>query len=319
MKKKTVYIWMGSIVVFSVALFAAIYFFNLQHFIKPVVASVDRNGPPVFNHALYGDFENPLDKPMDAAKIGEFIYVSDTNNKQIQVFDQSGTTVFQFGADGSEEGQFKFPYGISGDKDGNVYVADLYNGNISIFDSKGVFLKYFENEVELQSPAGLRIYNDTLYVTDVKKNQVFLFNLEGEKLLEVGESGLEEGQFIAPNAVAIDKEEHIYVSDSGNNRIQIFDKDGKFVKIINGSIDGKGETIFLNPRGVAIDSQGTIYIVNSMGHKVYGFDKEGKEKFQFGEMGADNGEFYLPNGLFIDERDTLYITDTVNQRVAVFY
>ncbi|MDN3019035.1 6-bladed beta-propeller [Paenibacillus sp. BSR1-1] len=320
MKKRTVYILMSSIVALSVAFFAAIYFFNLESTIKPIVAKVDPSGPPIFTNALYGEFNAPLNKPMDVTKIGEFVYVSDTNNKQVQVFDQSGTSVFKFGKEGTKEGEFKFPYGIAGDKDGNVYVADLYNANISIFDSKGKFLKYFnDKEKLLKSPGGLRIVDKKLYVTDIKANKLFVFNLSGEKLLEIGGAGMEEGKFIAPNAVAVDNDDHIYVTDSGNNRVQVFDKSGKFIKIINGSKDGKGDPTFLNPRGVAVDSKGNVFVVNNLAHNIYAFDKNGKELYELGGMGTENDKLYLPNGLFIDDRDTLFVTDTINQRVSVFY
>jgi DNA-binding beta-propeller fold protein YncE len=311
---------MSSIVVLSAAFFGAIYFLNLESKIKPVVAAVDRSGPPVFTHALYGDFNTPLSKPMDVTKIGEFIYVSDTSNKQIQVFDQSGTYIFNFGEEGNKEGQFNFPYGIAGDKDSNIYVADLYNGNISIFDSKGKFIKFFEDKEKLlKSPGGLRIFDEKLYVTDIKVNKLFVFDLDGEKIMEMGGAGIEEGKFIAPNAVTVDNDKQIYVTDSGNNRVQVFDENGKFIKIINGSKDGKGDPLFLNPRGVAVDSKGNIYVVNNLSHNVYVFDKDGNQVFELGGMGTENDQLYLPNGLFIDDRDTVFVTDTINQRVSVFY
>jgi DNA-binding beta-propeller fold protein YncE len=320
LKKRTVYILMSSIVALSVAFFAAIYFLNLESKIKPIAAKVDPSGPPVFTNALYGDFNQPLSKPMDVTKIDELIYVSDTSNKQIQVFDQSGTSVFKFGKAGSKEGEFNFPYGIAGDHEGKVYVADMYNGNISIFDSKGKFLKYFEDKDKLlTSPGGLRIFDEKLYVTDIKANKLFVFKLNGEKVMEVGSAGIDEGKFIAPNAVTVDHDDQIYVTDSGNNRVQVFDKDGKFIKIINGSPDGKGDPTFLNPRGVAVDSKGNVYVVNNLSHNIIGFDKDGNQKYELGGMGTENNQLYLPNGLFIDSRDALLVTDTINQRVSIFY
>jgi DNA-binding beta-propeller fold protein YncE len=320
LKKRTVYILMSSIVALSVAFFAAIYFLNLESKIKPIAAKVDPSGPPVFTNALYGDFNQPLSKPMDVTKIDELIYVSDTSNKQIQVFDQSGTSVFKFGKAGSKEGEFNFPYGIAGDHEGKVYVADLYNGNISIFDSKGKFLKYFEDKDKLlTSPGGLRIFDEKLYVTDIKANKLFVFKLNGEKVMEIGSAGIDEGKFIAPNAVTVDHDDQIYVTDSGNNRVQVFDKDGKFIKIINGSPDGKGDPTFLNPRGVAVDSKGNVYVVNNLSHNIIGFDKDGNQKYELGGMGTENNQLYLPNGLFIDNRDALLVTDTINQRVSIFY
>jgi len=322
MKKKTTYIWMAIMVLLSICLFVGIYLFNLQNKVKTIASAVDRDGPPAFMHAIYGDFNESLDKPMDVAKIGEFLYVTDTNNKRVQVFDLSGTAVFKFGQEGKNEGEFRFPYGITGDTEENIYVADMYNGNISIFNRDGEFIRYFKesgDEKLINSPGGLRIFNDRLYVTDIKENKVFVFNLEGEKLLEIGSVGREVGEFLAPNAVTIDKQENIYVTDSGNNRVQVFDKDGNFLRIVNGSDDGTGDSTFINPRGIGVDSRGILYVVNNLSHYVYGFDANGKKLFQFGGMGDANDQFYLPNGLYIDERDEIFITDTLNERVLFYY
>jgi DNA-binding beta-propeller fold protein YncE len=308
-------------VVLSVALFSAIALLDLGPKLQPIVAAANpAGGAPEFRQSFYGSFEEPLNKPMDVARIGEFTYVTDTNNKQVQVFDQSGNNIFKFGAAGVEDGQFQFPYGIAGDKDEKVYVADLYNGNISIFNSKGNFIKYFPNEEgAIQSPGGLRIYDDKLYVTDIKANMLLVFSLDGKKLMEIGGAGQEEGKFIAPNALAVDKDKQIYVTDSGNNRVQVFDKDGKFIRIINGSKNGEGSPIFVNPRGVAVDSKGTVYIVSNLSHNIYAYDKDGNEVLVLGGMGTDNGQLYLPNGLYIDDRDAIFVTDTINQRISVFY
>jgi len=321
-KKKTVYIWMGTIVGLTVILFTGIYFLNLQDKANKV-ADVVKGGPPTFSHFIQGDFKSPLDKPMDIAKIGEYVYVTDTNHKQVQVFDSSGTQVFKFGKEGEGQGEFKFPYGITGDKDGNVYVADLYTGKISIFSKKGKFIKYFEvkdnKEQMIKGPGGLRIFKDKLYVTDIEQAKVIIFSLDGTEQLEITTAADKEDLLNAPNAVTIDDDGNIYVADSGNQRVVEYDKKGKFKRVINGTKDGKGETILVNPRGLAVNAKGTLFIVDNMTHFVYGFDQKGKKIYQFGGLGSENEQFFLPNGLWIDEKSQLYITDTFNQRVAVYY
>jgi DNA-binding beta-propeller fold protein YncE len=321
LKKTTVYIWMSAMVVLSAALFFGIALLDLGPKLKPMVAAANPvSGEPEFRQTFYGSFENPLGKPMDVSKIGEFIYVTDSKNKHIQVFDQSGNSVSQFGKEGTKEGELQFPYGIDGDSNENVYVADLYNGNISIFDSKGKFVGYFpDKEKLLQAPGGLRIYDKKLYVTDIKQNKLFVFDLTGKKLMEIGGAGQEEGKFIAPNAVAVDRDNKIYVTDSGNNRVQIFDKDGKYLSIINGSEKGEGAPLFVNPRGVGVDSDGNVYVVSNLSHNIYVYDDEGNEVRVMGGMGTGNGQLYLPNGLYIDDRGAIYVTDTVNLRISVFY
>ncbi len=147
---------------------------------------------------------------------------------------------------------------------------------------------------------------------------MLVFNLEGELLLEFGEAGKGEGKFIAPNAITADNEGNIYVVDTGNSRVQVFDSEGSFIRIINGSSDGTGTSVFVNPRGIGIDGRGIIHVVSNLTHMVYGFTKEGEQTFVLGSMGEGNGQFGLPNGLFIDDTDQVYITDTLNLRVSVF-
>jgi DNA-binding beta-propeller fold protein YncE len=324
MKKRTTYIWMGTIIVLSVALFAVIYFFHLQDDAIKVASNVkgDKNAPPSLSYYIKGDVSDPLEKPMDVTKVGQYVYVSDTNHKQVQAFDTSGTPIFKFGKEGTDKGQFKFPYGIAGDKDGNIYVADLYNAKISIFTSKGKFIKYFEvaNKAdELKGPGGLRIYKNNLYVTDIPKNKVIVFDLKGKKLLELTSATAKDDTLNAPNAVTVDSENNIYVSDTGNQRIVVYDKNGKLKQLINGSADGKGSSKFVNPRGIGIRSNGTLLVVDNMTHYVYGFDEKGKQVFQYGGIGSGKDQFYLPNGLFVDDKGEVFITDTVNARVGLYY
>lgn len=322
MKRRNVYIGMALIAIATAAVFTFLFLNNTKAVDTGLLKVLDPQGAPNYSLSLTGDFDKPLKKPMDVTANDSFTYVSDTDNKRVLAFDVSGNLLFSFGEDGSGKGQFKFPYGISVDDQGRVFVADLYNGNISIFDEKGKFIEYFapqaSKDKKVSAPAALRIIDKKVYVTDIKANKAYVFDMKGKLLLEIGKPGVKEGEFNAPNGITADDEGNIYVVDTGNQRVQIFDKKGKFVKIINGSNNGKGESIFVNPRGIGFDSRGIMYVVSNLTHVVYGFDKDGKKIFQIGGMGEQNGQFYLPNGLFIDKNDNVFITDTVNIRVQVF-
>src|SRR5690349_8493427 len=112
LKKKTTYIWMGSIVGLTVVVLAVLYFFHLQDK-SNVAAGPLKAGNPNLVGYIQGDMDNPLNKPMDVTKVGQYIYVSDTNHQQIQVFDSTGKFAFKFGSKGTGDGQFLFPYGIT--------------------------------------------------------------------------------------------------------------------------------------------------------------------------------------------------------------
>ncbi len=273
--------------------------------------------PPSYRFSIYGPWDAQLAKPMAVAVQGKRIYVSDSRNSRIQVFDYDGKPLFMFGSYGQGPGQFRFPYGIALDGAGRIYVADLYNGNISVFDSTGAFQGYFaegefrvENNI-LPRPAGLYIYDNHLFVTDVGRHKVMAFTLDGNKVFGKG-----DGELNSPNAVAVTAD-RIYVVDTGNDRVAVYDRQGNFVSTFNGSPDGKGAPSFVNPRGIGI-SEGLVYLVSNLTNQVQVFKSTGERVFIFGEPGRDEKQFSLPNGLFIDDQGRIYITDTVNQRVAVY-
>jgi len=315
---------LGTFVVVTV-IFIALFLIRVNP-VGVMARTISKNAPPVFSYMIYGGFgDDALNKPMDVAEINNFVFVTDTNNKRVQVFDISGTPIFKFGKEGEGPGEFKFPYGIAGDSQGQVYVSDLYNGCISVFDSKGKFIKYFgekdPKEAIIEAPGILRIAGDKLYCTDIKKSKVLIFDMTGKLLKEIGGQGQKEGQFQAPNALTVDKDGNLYVVDTGNQKVQVFDKDGKYVRFINGNTTFDGTSLFVNPRGVGIDSRGILYVVSNLTHYVYGFDttdKTGKSLFTFGGSGESNTQFSLPNGLYVDSNDNIFITDTSNQRVAVY-
>ncbi len=321
MNRLTVYIIMASIVVVNAAIFGFIIS-NQAKALSTGLQHVNQGSPTKAVSQFFGDFENPLGRPMDVLVTDEFMYVTDTDNKKVHVFSVNGEQLFTFGEAGNNPGQFDFPYGISVDSEEKIYVADLYNAKISIFDKNGDFIDYFaeqySNNGTIVSPAGLRIINETVYVTDVQRNKVFTFNLDGELLQEIGEPGVEEGMFFAPNAITADNDGNIYVVDTGNSRIQVFDNEGNFVRVIDGSIGESGNSVLVNPRGIGVNSKGVIYVVSNLTNFVHSFDNEGNELYRFGGIGQSTGQFQLPNGLFIDNRDTIYVTETINQRVSTF-
>jgi DNA-binding beta-propeller fold protein YncE len=322
MKRRNVYIGMTLIAMVTAAVFTFLFLTQQTPVEVGLLRVINPEGAPSHSVSITGDFNKPMNKPMDVTRNSSFTYVSDTNNKRVMVFDTAGSLLYTFGEEGNGKGQFKFPYGIATDDQGNVYVADLYNGNISIFDAKGKFIDYFAKKTmtdkKIDTPAALRVIDKKVYLTDIQTNKAYVFDLDGKLLLEVGKPGMGDGELNAPNGITADAEGNIYVVDTGNQRVQIFDNNGKFVKIINGSNNGKGESIFVNPRGIGIDDRGIMYVVSNLTHMVYGFDKDGKKVFQLGGMGENNGQFSLPNGLFIDQNGDVLITDTMNLRVQIF-
>jgi DNA-binding beta-propeller fold protein YncE len=300
--------------------FGTFYMLNMT---PPGTGSVapGRLGAPVFSHYIYGGFGNDsLHKPMYATFGNNRVYVSDTNNHRVQVFEENGTPLFMFGERGELDGQFFYPYGIVVGPDSNVYVADMYRSVIQIFSPEGEFLRYFgEGPMELGVVAGPGMMfldkDNRLLVANVDSKQVVIFDIQTEKVLQ---TVCVDGDVLAPNGVTMDENGYIYVVDTGGQRVVVYSPDGsRPVRIINGSEDGRGQSPLMNPRGISVRGD-WVYVVSNLTHSIHVFDKSGKEVFSFGKQGDKQGEFMYPNGMFMDSRGRMLITDSIGGRVAVY-
>jgi hypothetical protein len=155
------------------------------------------------------------------------IYVSDTDNHRIQVFDSQGDFLFKWGSEGNADSQFFRPWGIAFDGAGNVYVSDHID-RIQIFDPAGNFLFKFSSfgsgPGQLVDPTGIEFDSSgNLYVADQGNDRVQIFDSSHNFLEEFGTpTGSGNGQFDIPRGIALDSSNKIYVADGQNNLIQVF-------------------------------------------------------------------------------------------------
>lgn len=205
------------------------------------------------------------------------------------------------------------------DKD-NIYVTDSKAGKVFVFDPQGktrhVFGTLKGGEGFFKRPTGIFIDSDShrVYVTDTLRDRVFILDSEGQVLRSFGQHGGGDGEFNFPTEVHV-KNGIVAVVDAMNFRVQLFDRDGNFQRVIGTSGDPSGG--IYRPKGIAIDSEDHIYVVEGQYGLVQVFDREGRLLYNFGN-GTGFGHFTLPAGLFIDRNDRLYLADSYNRRVQVF-
>ena len=142
------------------------------------------------------------------------------------------------------------------------------------------------------------------------------YNEINEPKLTFGSQGNENGQFVEPFGLAIDSKGNILVCERENNRIQIFNPEGKFISTFGSKGNGNGQ--FNGPSGITINSKGNIIICDQDNHKIQIFSAERKFVSTFGSYGNENGQFNSPDGICIDLNDNIYICDYGNNRIQIF-
>lgn len=250
------------------------------------------------------------------------IYAADTYVGAIFVFDlknelnQSGSqdlNPVSMIANG-KDAQFKGLIGVAVDDNDRLFAVDVLLRTISVFDANHKFEASFGSDVLVQpNCAAIDTENRFLYVTDAAKNNVAVFDADSYKLLRtIGgppkkEGDDEPGTFARPTYVAVDHDGNVYVTDTLNSRIQIFDADGQFISTFGRAGDRPG--FFSRPKGVAVDGDGHVWVADSAQDNVQVYDRSGQLLAFFGDHGPFPGEFILPTGLTIDKQNRVIVAE----------
>ncbi|MBI4927815.1 MAG: TIGR03663 family protein, partial [Anaerolineae bacterium] len=204
--------------------------------------------------------------------------------------------------------------------------VDPYEANMSmILPDRPAFGITGSEPGQFSAPRGIAIGPDnTLYVADSRNHRIQRFSPAGELLNQWGSfadaatGDAPGGTFNEPWDVAVAPDGTVFVSDTWNHRIQVFNAEGEFLR--SWGKFGQAETpdAFWGPRGLAIDSRGRIYIADTGNKRIAIFAPDGTFIAQFGSAGLDQGQFDEPTGVAVGPDDVVYVADTWNQRVQVF-
>ena len=135
-------------------------------------------------------------------------------------------------------------------------------------------------------------------------------------VLSFGKKGLGDGMFKDPMGVAVSDRDEILVADNENNRVQVFDSNGTFLRCFGRK--GENTGVFNHPVGIAIDKRRNIFISEWNNHRVQIFSWEGRNLGSFGSQGSLDSQLTYPWGLSLDSTGNVIVADTGNKLIKIF-
>jgi len=193
------------------------------------------------------------------------LYVADAGNDRIDVYAGDGSFLRSFGA-----GRLDEPRDVALDDQGRAYVADTGNHRIAVFSSSGAFLFSFGEEAgegELVEPVGLDVdasmFGSTVYVADAGNNLIASYEPDGDFIHSFGVP--------APADVVVGSGGRLFVAGSGEERVDVFSKEGAPVD----SIGAGGEGELDEPVALTVDALGGIYVADRGEERIFHFTADG--------------------------------------------
>jgi DNA-binding beta-propeller fold protein YncE len=248
------------------------------------------------------------------------LYVADQKVGAIFIFNTETRDVDMI--KNKSHAHFERIIGLAMDDNDRLFVSDPALRHILVFDASHKAEDVITEG--LAEPGGLAIdkENRLLYVADVQLDQVLVYDADSFKLLrKIGTTGHRHelttpGDFAKPTGVAVDKDGNLYVCDTLNNRVEIFDADGKFISTFGKAGDGPG--YFARPKGVAIDADDHIWVADGQQDRVQVFNQEARLLITFGGHGILPGQFQGLVGIIADKNNRIFTSEMYPGRVQQF-
>ena len=222
--------------------------------------------------------------------------------------------VLAVGKEGKANNELYYPSGLALDEPNQlIYIADLCNSRIQVVSFAGKFLKRFGQGI-LQSPYGIAVTEDNVFVTDDDLHALFQFGKKDYKLVRrTGTEGGGEGQLYNPYGLCIDYNGDVYVADCVNNRVSVFSKELNFMKHL-------GTQQLQNPLDVKVTPNSVVVLDRSPNCIHFFFSRSGDlVRSCVTEVWYDgkHGMVHCPQFFCLDPAGNILITDFIRHRIKI--
>jgi peptidylamidoglycolate lyase len=247
-------------------------------------------------------------------------------NTVLELDNRTGKIINSWGAN-----YFIMPHGLTVDKQNNIWLTDVGLHQIFKFSHEGKLLMKLgvaktpaNDSLHFNLPTDIAVADDgTFFVSDGYGNsRVVKFSATGKYIKAWGTFGIKPGQFIIPHGIAIDQNNIIYVADRQNNRIQLFDTSGNFIKELKNDV--KVEEL----PSIAIDNANHLFAIDydptinkdstAKGSTVFEFEPSEQVKNHFGATGSANRITSWFHDIAIDSKGNIYVGDITGLKVLKF-
>lgn len=281
-----------------------------------------------FVHAWGGKGAEPgqFHDPTGIAVAGGEVFVADSRNGRIQVFDLDGNFKRQFGQPGEGLGELGRPMNLTVHDD-ELYVPEYFNDRLQVFGLDGTPKRIIgeagDGPGEFNAPGGVAIgTNGHLYVADFYNHRIQELQRGGTFIRQwgvTGEKGIGAGEFNYPTDAALGHDYTLYAADGYNDRVQAFTPDGAFSHKWGGpfamDIFGPFNGWFAVTTSIAIGPAGNVFVADFYNDRVQKFAPGGTFLTAFGETGDGAGQFGHAMAVAVAGDGSVFVADFLNNRI----
>ncbi|NMC46993.1 MAG: hypothetical protein GYA52_09190 [Chloroflexi bacterium] len=259
------------------------------------------------------------------------IYVADSKDNQIKQFTTGGTLLNSWGTFGSTTdesapgGTFYEPWDVAVAPDSSVYVADTWNHRIQKFTSGGTFISMWGYFAQGDSPQGYwgprSLTTDAdgnVYFSDTGNKRIVAFDKDGNFLAQFGSSGASYGQFNEPVGIALDENNHLYIADTWNHRVQVLVPDLELntsTTLMSWDVDGWfGESTDNKPY-IAVNAVGNVFVSDPEGSLILEYSSAGELLHVWDLRGVVDEEIVMPVDIEFSADGTMWVSDASNNMI----